>query len=176
MNDSSNRVQSGLTAKDWFEHGYEYKRIGDLTCALDAFRRSIKLAGHVAAPWLGLAQVLDANGQFEDARQCLAQSILVEPNNLAARLQLANAHKNLGYVEDAEQEYRCALKINPKSTAVLFGIGQLFEDIGRPSDAANAYREALKQDFSMTEALSSLLGLSRHVDISNELVQAQALL
>ncbi|MBL4670624.1 MAG: sulfotransferase, partial [Arenicella sp.] len=47
---------------------------------------------------------------------------------------------------------------------------------GRPSDAANAYREALEQDFSMTEALSNLLGLSQHVDISNELVQAQALL
>ena len=44
---------NALTAKDWYECGYERKRAGDTTGSLGAFRQSIRLNPKVAAPWIG---------------------------------------------------------------------------------------------------------------------------
>ena len=68
------------SAKDWFEQGTEKKRAGDHAGALDAFRHSIKLNPRVAAPWIGLADVLETNSQLEDARQCLLRAVHADPN------------------------------------------------------------------------------------------------
>lgn len=160
------------TAKDWFEEGKKLKNAGDLAGALDAFRRSIKLNPRVAAPWIGLAQVLHANSQFEDARECLKRASAADPTNSDARLQLANAHKDLGFVEEAKREFDNALKLNPKAAAIHFGLGELLEDIGKPEAAADAYRSALQLEPPSANALANLLGLSRHVDVSSEIDQA----
>lgn len=169
---------SGLirSAKGWFDRGNQCKRAGDFDGALVSFRRSIKLESRVAAPWIGLAQLLDSNGQLEDARQCLLRAVAAEPANLTARQQLAISHKNLGHVDHAQREYEHALKLDPGSAATNFSFGQLLEDIGRPLQAAEAYRTALSLDRSRVEALASLLGLGRHVDLRAEVAVAQQLL
>lgn len=164
---------NALTAKDWYECGYKRKRAGDTTGSLDAFRQSIKLNPKVAAPWIGVAQLMDANNQLQEARQCLQQAATVEPNNIMVRQLLATSHQMLGYVEQAKREFENALKLDPNSSTTYCGLGQLFEDLGEPKDAADAYRQALSLDKDQNEALSRLLGLGRHVDISAEINQAQ---
>lgn len=165
---------NALTAKDWYERGYELKRAGDFTRSLNAFKQSIKLNAHVAAPWIGLAQLLDGNNQLPEARQCLQQAIMAEPSNVMAHRLLAAAHQVLGYVEEAQSTFEKALRIEPTSALTYCGIGKLFEDIGQPQKAADAYRKSLALDASQYEAMSYLLGLGRHVDVSSEVVQAQA--
>ncbi len=162
-----------MSAKDWFERGIHCKRTGDSVGALNAFRHSIKLNSRVAAPWIGLGQLLDTNSQFDDARECFKHATQAEPNHLMARIKLANSHKNLGYVEQSEQEYKHALNIDPNSEAAYFGLGQLYEDLGQPERAATAYRQVLTLDPSKKEALASLLGLSRHLNINQEIIQAE---
>lgn len=165
---------NALTAKDWYECGYERKRAGDTTGSLDAFRQSIKLNPKVAAPWIGVAQLMDANNQLQEARQCLQQAATVEPNNVMVRQLLATSHQTLGYVEQAKREFENALKLDPNSSITYCGLGQLLEDLGEPKNAADAYRQALSLDKDQNEALSRLLGLGRHVDISAEINQAQS--
>ena len=165
---------NALTAKDWYECGYERKRAGDTTGSLDAFRQSIRLNPKVAAPWIGLAQLMDANNQLEQARQCLQQATIVAPNNLMVRQLLASSHQALGYVEQAKREFENALKLDPNSPITYCGLGQLLEDLGEPKGAADAYRQALSLDKYQNEALARLLGLGRHVDISSEINQAQS--
>lgn len=162
-----------LTAKGWFEQGNEHKRDGNFAAALDAFRQSIKLDGRMAAPWMGLAQLLETNSQFEDARSCLQRATLADPKNIIALSNLALIHKKLGYVDDAKAAYERALTLNPKSSAIHFGMGQLQEDLGLPDAAAKAYRMALTLDPSLGEPLANLLGLGRHVDISKEIEVAK---
>ncbi len=166
-------TSNALTAKDWYELGHERKRAGDFTGALDAFRQSIKQNSCVATPWVGIAQLLDSNGQFEDARQCLQQATLADPRNVMARRLLASSHQGLGYVEEAKHEFDHALMLDPDSALTYIGLGQLQEDLGQPQSAANAYRTAIKLDPSKQEALASLLGLSRHVDIGAEIEEAE---
>ncbi len=165
-----------MTSEDWFEKGNEFKRTGNLAGALDAYRMSIKMNGHVAAPWIGLATVLEANSQFEDARECFRRATLADPNHVAARLYLATSHKNLGYVEDAEIEYQKALELDPQSSDAFFGLGELYEDLGKPEEAANAYRKAISIDAPNCDALANLLGLGRHIDISADIDEAKRLL
>lgn len=165
---------NALSAKDWFERGNQYKRSGNLAGALDAFRHSLKLNPRMAAPWLGLAQVLEANSQFEDAKKCLQQATHAEPANVIARRELAQSLKNLGYVDDAKKEFEKALKLDPKSAATHFGLGQLLEDLGEPEAAAASYRAALECDPTAHEASANILGLGRHLDIASEIEKAQA--
>ncbi|MFT4636560.1 MAG: Flp pilus assembly protein TadD [Arenicella sp.] len=162
-----------LTAKSWYEYGYERKRAGDNNGALDAFRQSIKLNPKVAAPWIGLAQLLDGNNQLEEARQCLHKATVAETDNVMARRLLASSHQVLGYVDDAKREFENAIKLDPSSSLTYCGLGKLFEDLGQPEQAAEAYRMALSLDSSQKEALSCLLGLGCHVDISTEICDAQ---
>ncbi|MFT6900754.1 MAG: tetratricopeptide (TPR) repeat protein [Colwellia sp.] len=165
---------NALMAKDWYECGYKRKRAGDIAGSFDAFKQSLKLNAKVAAPWIGLAQLMDANNQLEEARQCLHKAKIVEPNNVMVRQLLASSHQALGYVDHAKSEFENALTLDPNSAITFCGLGQLSEDIGEAKEAADAYRKALSIDKSQNEALSRLLGLGRHVDISSEIEQAKA--
>lgn len=169
-------LQKPVTGKDWFELGYKHLRAGRLPGALSAFKQSLKINHQMAAPWIGLSKALEMNGQFEEARECLRRAITVEPTHVDAHLQLATSHKNLGDVDDAKHEYEHTLSLDPKFAPAHFGLGQVMEDMGDPAAAAGAYRSALKLDPSYSEALANLLGLSRHIDVSEEVEMADNLL
>ncbi|MCJ8294743.1 MAG: sulfotransferase [Colwellia sp.] len=167
---------NALTAKDWYDRGNDIKRAGDFAGALDAFKRSIKLNAKSAAPWIGLAKIFDANSQFEEARQCFLRAVSAEPNHLMARQMLATSHQKLGYVDEAQREYNHAIKLKPNSYISYLGLGQLFEDLGKPEQAAAAYRQAIKCAPKKQDALASLLDLSKYIDISREIEQAENML
>lgn len=164
---------NALSAKDWYDRGNDIKRAGDFAGALDAFKQSIKLNPKAAAPWMSLAQLLDANSQFEEARQCLLRAVAAEQNNVIARQMLAASHQKLGYVFEAEREYNSAIKLNPESYISYLGLGQLFEDTGKPEQSARAYRQAMVCAPNKQDALASLLELGKYVDISKEIIQAE---
>ncbi|NQZ83585.1 MAG: tetratricopeptide repeat protein, partial [Colwellia sp.] len=164
---------NALTAKDWYDRGNDIRRVGNFAGALDAFKQSIKLNPHVAAPWIGLAKLLDANNQFEEARQCFIRAVAAEPKQLMSRQMLATSHQKLGYVEEAEREYNHAIKLDPNSYISYLGLGQLFEDLGKPEQAANAYRQSIQCAPNKHDALASLLDLSKFIDFSQEIQQAE---
>lgn len=165
-----------MTAKDWYDRGNESKRSGDHTAALDYYKQSIKLNPKVAAPWIGIAKLLDSNSQFEEARQCFMHAVVADPNYLMARQMLAASHQKLGYVAEAEREYKHAIRLNPDADISYLGLGQLFEDLGKPEQAAGAYRKAMQCAPNKQDALANLLGLSKQVDVSKEIAQAKSIL
>ncbi len=165
-----------MTAKDWYDRGNESKRSGDHTAALDYYKQSIKLNPKVAAPWIGIAKLLDSNSQFEEARQCFMHAVVADPNYLMARQMLAASHQKLGYVAEAEREYKHAIRLKPDADISYLGLGQLFEDLGKPEQAAGAYRKAMQCAPNKQDALANLLGLSKQVDVSKEIAQAKSIL
>lgn len=164
------------SAKDWFLHGEACRKGGDLASALDAFRRSLKSNPRVAAPWVGLSQVLETNGQHEDARECLRNAARASPKDAMVRCKLARSHQSLGHVEEAHKEYEIALKLQPGSAAVRFGLGQLLEELGDWQAAAEQYRIAIERDPCAYEALANLLGLGKEVEIAHEIALARQLM
>lgn len=164
---------SVLSAKDWYERGYALKLSGDTGGALVAYRQSIKLNPRVAAPWIALAQLLEANNQLEESRQCLIHATSMEPTSVLAHRLLAHAHQTLGYVDAARDTFQHALQLDPLCVEALCGLGQLLEDLGDPQSAAASYRSALRLDDRQVEARARLLGLARHVDINGDLDAAK---
>lgn len=167
---------NAFTAKDWYDRGIENKRNGNFTAALDDFKRSLKINPHIGAPWIGLAELLDANDQFEEARQCFLRAVAAEPKQVIARQMLATSHQKLGYVEEAEREFYHAITLAPNSYISYLGLGQLFEELGKPQQAADNYRKAIQYAPDKHDALASLLELSKFVDITTELKQAENIL
>lgn len=162
-------------AQTWYQRGLAAKREGDLTQALAAFKQSIKLDGSVAAPWIGLAQILDSNSQLEDALQCLLRATAADPKHALAHRLLGIAQQNLGYIIHARQAFLRALELAPTDAITHFHYGRLQEDLGSPVEAAAAYRAARHLQADAFEALASLLGLSMHVDVSAEIDEARRL-
>ena len=166
-------VSEKLSAEDWYNRAIAHKRAGKLSDALDAYKNSIRLNPAIAAPWMGLARIMQMNSQAEDARQCLIQAVQAEPNNPMAIQELASTHRQLGFVEDAKQAYQRAIRIAPTSEVSYFGLGQLYEDMGESKNAARAYRQVMGINPSRYDALANLLGLHKDIDISYELSQAE---
>ncbi|MEM7661454.1 MAG: sulfotransferase [Pseudomonadota bacterium] len=162
------------SARAWFEKGERLRGEGNTPGAFDAYRKSLKLNPNVAAPWVGLARLLDGNQQPKEALECLKRAADAEPHNLVASIKLAQSFLGIGQVENAKQEYNRALSIDDRSPDAYFGLGRLHEDAGAPEEAAEAYRAALKLKPCHAEALANLLGLGRYVDVSDELAAAQS--
>ncbi len=162
------------SARSWYDQGRECERAGDLAGALEAYRRSLKLNPRVAAPWVGLAEVLDRNQQPRDALECLKRGAAAEPQNAAVATRLARSFHLLGALTEARGAYDRALRIEPRKTNALLGLAELCEDEGDPGDAAALYRRVLEIEPGHAEALGAIVGLGRDVDVSVEIDAARS--
>lgn len=163
-----------MTARAFFDKGEELKKSGDLAGALDAYRQSLKINPRVAAPWIGLADVLARNQQPGDALECLRRGASAEPNNPVVLRRLARGFQGLGNTTHARQAYERALKLQPGAVNTLMGLGEVHEEDGRPRDAADCYRQVLKAQPGHAEALGAIVGLGRDIDVSVEIEAARA--
>ncbi|MEM7360240.1 MAG: sulfotransferase [Pseudomonadota bacterium] len=158
----------------WYQQGVAHLEQGDLQSALDAFRRSLKCNPGAAAAWIGLADVLERNQQFDQALECLHRACSVEPENPKVASRLARSLQRAGRVADARQAYRSALAIDSSSVPALLGAAELAEDEGEPQAAADLYRRVLTAEPHHAEALANILGLGKSVDVSEEMAAAKA--
>ncbi|MEM9262943.1 MAG: sulfotransferase [Pseudomonadota bacterium] len=157
------------SAEELFNLGRDYETSGDLAAALDAYRASLKQNPRAAAPWVGLASVLDQNQQPQDALECLKRAVSVEPGNATVVVRLARSYHALGDLDAARSQYERALTIEPEKTTALIGLGELHEDLGDPDAAATSYRRVLAMYPDHADALGSIVGLGRHIDVQNEI-------
>ncbi|MEM6539000.1 MAG: tetratricopeptide repeat protein, partial [Pseudomonadota bacterium] len=157
------------SAEELFNLGRDYERSGDLASALDAYRASLKQNPRAAAPWVGLASVLDQNQQPQDALECLKRAVSVEPGNATVVVRLARSYHALGDLDAARSQYERALTIEPEKATALIGLGELHEDLGDPDAAATSYRRVLAMYPDHADALGSIVGLGRHIDVQDEI-------
>ncbi|MEM7504116.1 MAG: sulfotransferase [Pseudomonadota bacterium] len=160
------------SGREWFQVGEKAEKAGNLTLALEAYRKSAKAEPQVAAPWIGLAQVLDKNQQPRDALECLKRAVVADPKNPLALRRLARSFQGVGDVESAEAAYKRSLRLEPHSSHGELGLAQLYEDIGDSALAADHYRALLHREPSHAEALNGLLGLHAHIDVNGDLARA----
>ncbi|MEM8982686.1 MAG: sulfotransferase [Pseudomonadota bacterium] len=161
------------SGREWFLIGEAAEKAGNLTVALDAYRQSAKAEPRVAAPWIGLAQVLDKNQQPRDALECLKRAIVVDPKNPLALRRLARAFQGIGDVSSAEAAYKRSLSLDPESSQAKLGLAQLYEDMGDAALAADHYRALLQREPGHAEALNGLLGLHAYIDVNSDLARAE---
>ena len=103
----------GATALDEFQLGYEARQRGDLTGAINAFRRTIHIQpNHIWARYFLAACCLPARPDVAEAH--LTTLLDERPELYSAWLLRAIAHANLGETAAAEDDFAAALERAPR--------------------------------------------------------------
>jgi tetratricopeptide (TPR) repeat protein len=127
-----------------------------ILCASCAHQKRIAVAPP-SAPTVWQRQIQNAAdaGDGDIALKTLRNRIAAEPNNVAARLDLANAYRERGYHEVALEVCRLAAERFPDSTEAQMALVRTLYDMKRPADAIAALEAHPRQ----TPAYYSWLGL-----------------
>jgi tetratricopeptide (TPR) repeat protein len=81
------------------------------------------------------------------------QRVRDHPNDVAARLDLADRYLTSGNVQGAIVQYLAALQLDPRNAEAHANLGLVLFRAGRPQDALDAENKALQTDPTYAEAL-----------------------
>lgn len=111
---SSSFVKRG---EDSFQSGLAALKMGNAALALSYFAEAARLEPKVARYRAQYGQALAINAQMRRRAETeFQEAILLEPNNVAYRIQLAKLYRDLGLPKRAQGELERALKLDPRNT------------------------------------------------------------
>jgi tetratricopeptide (TPR) repeat protein len=89
----------------------------------------------------------------DDPLAFFEQRVQDQPNDLAARLDLAHRYLDAGMIEESLSEYAVALELDPDDAEALAHVGIILFDSGRPEEALRSVERSLSTDPRYPEAL-----------------------
>ncbi|MGH8517610.1 MAG: tetratricopeptide repeat-containing sulfotransferase family protein, partial [Panacagrimonas sp.] len=106
--------------------------------------------------WSDFGHIHALEGQFEDAAQCFAEAVRIDPRHADGWHNLGTALKNLGRRQSAFQALKTALLLEPTRAGTYFNLGNLLIDAGQLEDAIECFERAARHDPKLARARSSL--------------------
>jgi tetratricopeptide (TPR) repeat protein len=89
----------------------------------------------------------------DDPLAFFEQRVQDQPNDLAARLDLAHRYLDAGMIEESLSEYAVALELDPDDAEALAHVGIILFQSGRPEEALRSVERSLATDPRYPEAL-----------------------
>ena len=89
----------------------------------------------------------------DDPLAFFEQRVQEQPNDLAARLDLAHRYLDAGMIEESLSQYAVALELDPDGAEALAHVGIILFQSGRPEEALRSVERALETDPRYPEAL-----------------------
>ena len=89
----------------------------------------------------------------DDPLAFFEQRVQDQPNDLAARLDLAHRYLDAGMIEESLSQYAVALDLDPDDAEALAHVGIILYQSGRPEDALRSVDRSLSTDPRYPEAL-----------------------
>jgi tetratricopeptide (TPR) repeat protein len=134
--------------------------------AIGALRRAHDFAPTELQPMVTLVQGYMVAGRERDALNFMQSVVNVSPNNVDARLLLAQLRQQTGDSAGARQAFEAVLAINPRAVPAYLGLMNLSVAEGRMADADAWLAKGLQatdNDFNLRLARASVLeNLSRY--------------
>ena len=95
--------------------------------------------------------VLQAQGQWQQAEECYCQALELAPHFVAALVNRSNVRRAVGDAEGALADLSHALELKPDFPEALSNQGNVLRDLGRFAAARQAYERALslRPDFAL---------------------------
>lgn len=106
----------------------------ELDLANEAFLNVISMEKGNLAAHNGLAAVLAAKGDFEQAIGVYREALKLDPGSLQAQMNLAALQVKLGRDEDAVQTLEATLGDNPAHEGLLLELSKLYMGLGKHKD------------------------------------------
>ena len=89
----------------------------------------------------------------DDPLAFFEQRVQEQPNDLAARLDLAHRYLDAGMIEESLSQYAVALELDPDDAEALAHVGIILFRSGRPEEALRSVERSLSTDPRYPEAL-----------------------
>jgi tetratricopeptide (TPR) repeat protein len=105
--------------------------LGEYADALDYIESAIRLRRGDSGLKVLKGRILVGSGRFDQGRELFAQVLKSEPNNIEARLGMAELDVAEGKVGDAMQTYSEALELIPNDRRALLGLLLLSDELER---------------------------------------------
>jgi Flp pilus assembly protein TadD len=113
--------------------------------------RTLELAAHYFAEGAELDSVDEPQHQ-EAAMTAYRHALALDPQMVAALVNLANLHYGRDAIIEAEALYEKALTLEPSCFEAHFNLGNVYHDTGRFEAAVHCYRQALALDAGYADA------------------------
>jgi Tfp pilus assembly protein PilF len=82
--------------------------------------------------------------------------VRLDPNNVRAHTNRANALRALGRVAEAREAYQAAIRLAPDDVDALNGLGVLAVQSGAPDEAVELFRRVLARDPALADVRLNL--------------------
>jgi len=139
----------------------------------EALYRSILSSHPDCADALHLLGLLAyARGQWQEARNCIASALGINPLVAEFHNNYANVLKQLGKIEEAFESYQRALALNPRYADAHNNLGLLLKQRGDLEGAAAHYRRAIELQPSHAMAYSNLGAVLQSLSRTGEAFEA----
>ena len=153
-------------AYEYFLRGVDLYAKGDFPMAIKMLERSTELAPRFALAWANLGRSYNANASFQfggtehylKAESAFAKALSLQPDQIDARIYLANMFTDTGRVEQAVPLLREALKMNPNHAEVHWELGYSYRFAGMLAESVSECERARQLDPGVKLNSSTLNG------------------
>jgi tetratricopeptide (TPR) repeat protein len=158
MVENARRVYQEALQKDphdhWLHHNYAefLAGIGDLAGATEQMRIVRELAPEDPAAYLQLGRLLAKQQKFDEARQCLGQSLGLRPDVASLYVELGQVCASQGNLAEALRQYGKARARDQNDARVCLLEAQVLEKQEKRKEAISSLREAIRLRPSYWEA------------------------
>jgi len=123
-----------------------YLMKGNKAQAIDELRIAVRLDPRLYAAYIQLADVLQSNGEFQEAEAVLLDASQLKPNAEEAFYYLGKGYWVKGDCEEAIRSLNKAVSLDPNRAQSYFLLGECYSRQGQFSEAAGKYRTAISLD------------------------------
>lgn len=115
----------------------------------------------------------EARELLERAERELEQTVMMDPNFIAARYNLGVVQKRLGKFEQARDEFRQVLLLEPRAVNAQMQLGATYEEQGFFLEARDAYRTAQSMNATNPDIETALHDLDKHEEEARRRMRAE---
>jgi tetratricopeptide (TPR) repeat protein len=169
-------------AKAQYDYAFEAHAKGNLSSAIEYYRKAINLDPRMADAYLNLGAALIAQNSYSQAIEALTKATELNPTSSKAQELLAEANKadksgkyeealkfhQEGKVREAISLYEEALEANPDNPEILINMGAAYQTDQQYDKALQKYEEALALDPN-SPIIYYYMGTTYHAQGNNNL-------
>jgi DNA-binding winged helix-turn-helix (wHTH) protein/TolB-like protein len=141
-------------AYEYYLRGVDLYAKGDFLMAIKMLEKSTELAQQFALGWAHLGRSYTANASFQlggaehyhKAEAAFAKALSLQPDEIEARIYLANMYTDTGRVEKAVPLLRDAFKTNPNHAEVHWELGYAYRFAGMLPESVSECERAKQLD------------------------------